>query len=86
MHSLFVGFFSFFGKWLRICSFLFLLTLPTLFIIIFCLSYVPLQATSDWKKMETEASFVEEKNSGDLDQLVQDLEHQFLHLPDLWNL
>lgn len=44
------------------------------------------QATSDWKKMETEASFVEEKNSGDLDQLVQDLEHQFLHLPDLWNL
>ncbi|KAH9671462.1 RNA polymerase sigma factor sigF [Citrus sinensis] len=44
------------------------------------------QATSDSRNMETEAFFVEEKNSGDLDQLVQDLEHQFLHWPDLWNL
>ncbi|KDO48074.1 hypothetical protein CISIN_1g008352mg [Citrus sinensis] len=44
------------------------------------------QATSDSRNIETEAFFVEEKNSGDLDQLVQDLEHQFLHWPDLWNL
>lgn len=44
------------------------------------------QATSNSRKMETEALFVEEENSGDLDQLVQDLEHQFLHWPDLWNL
>lgn len=44
------------------------------------------QATSDSRNMGTEAFFVEEKNSGDLDQLVQDLEHQFLHWPDLWNL
>ncbi|GAY60929.1 hypothetical protein CUMW_205860 [Citrus unshiu] len=44
------------------------------------------QATSDSRNMETESFFVEEKNSGDLDQLVQDLEHQFLHWPDLWNL
>ncbi|KAL9426759.1 hypothetical protein AB3S75_033531 [Citrus x aurantiifolia] len=44
------------------------------------------QATSDSRNMESEAFLVEEKNSGDLDQLVQDLEHQFLHWPDLWNL
>lgn len=85
MHSLFNGFFLFW-KVVENFSFLFLLTLPTLFVIIFCIPHVPLQATSDSRNIETEAFFVEEKNSGDLDQLVQDLEHQFLHWPDLWNL
>lgn len=42
-------------------------------------------ATTDRRELETEASLLEE-NSNNLDQLVQDFEHQLLHLPDLWNL
>ncbi|XP_031279075.1 RNA polymerase sigma factor sigF, chloroplastic-like isoform X1 [Pistacia vera] len=41
--------------------------------------------TMDRRQLETGASVLEE-NSSNLDQLVQDFEHQLLHLPGLWNL
>ncbi|KAK3226546.1 hypothetical protein Dsin_006408 [Dipteronia sinensis] len=44
------------------------------------------QATIDRRQMETGTSVIEEKNSSDVDQLVQDFEHQLLHWPGLWNM
>ncbi|GAV75806.1 Sigma70_r3 domain-containing protein/Sigma70_r2 domain-containing protein/Sigma70_r4 domain-containing protein [Cephalotus follicularis] len=43
------------------------------------------QTTLDGRQMESGALINEEKISGNLDQLVQDFEHQLLHWPGLWN-
>ncbi|XP_038719280.1 RNA polymerase sigma factor sigF, chloroplastic isoform X2 [Tripterygium wilfordii] len=44
------------------------------------------QATLDGRQIETRASINEEKNTDNLDQLVQDFERQLLHWPALWSL
>ncbi|KAH7553563.1 hypothetical protein JRO89_XS12G0027100 [Xanthoceras sorbifolium] len=44
------------------------------------------QATIDRRQMATETPVLEEQNSCDMDQLVQDFQHQLLHWPGLWNM